>query len=578
MAGPQRLNFTVLPIPSENSLEITLRLKLQSDESVELALPTWIPGSYLIREFSRYLGEISATDPSGNDASFSRVDKARWRLTADAAGEYALRYNVFAHELTVRSPHVDDSHAFFNGANVFLYPTEQDAEFIVSLDSPPGWTTHAPLPQDADGRFITNDWDRLADTAFECGPHTLHSFKVSGVEHRLIFWGDDGVRVDYAKLVCDTRKIVEYHEQFFGSLPYDRYDFVFHITPDARGGLEHLYGTTLATPWAYFEDTEKYADLLTLITHEHFHAWNGKRIRPVELGPFDYQNENYSRGLWVVEGFTSYFDEYNTYRAGLIDREAYLKRLCESLDRLDATPGRRTQSIAEASYDAWIRLYRPDEDSVNRTVSYYLKGSIVSLLLDQTIRLRSGGQSSLTDVMKYLYKQFMRDAEGYDESRISSVVREVTGVDLHQEIDQWVYGATALPISETLAGLGLRRVAKDEPRVAALGVHANYGADGMKICAVLADGPNAKTKLQPGDVVVAVNGRRITSDNLSQLLSSNEDAASAEPRSAQLHVFRLGRLHEVPAKWDYAASKTTLELVDDVTDATRRLRDDWLPT
>lgn len=576
MAGPQRLIFNVRPVPAENSLAISLRLILQAGESIELALPTWIPGSYLIREFSRYLGELSAIGPEDEPVPMQRVDKARWRITARSAGEYAVSYSVFAHELTVRSPHVDSSHAFFNGANVFLYPPEREAEFAIELEEPIGWKTFAPLPVDDDGRFVTDDWDRLADTAFECGPHTLHSFEVSGVQHRLVFWGDEGVRIDYTKLVEHTRKIVEYHEQFFGSLPYDRYDFVFHVTPSARGGLEHLYGTTLATPWAYFEDEEKYADLLTLITHEHFHAWNGKRIRPVELGPFDYQNENYSKGLWVVEGFTSYFDEYNTYRAGLIDRDTYLQRLCESFDRLDAIPGRRMQSIADASYDAWIRLYRPDEDSVNRTVSYYLKGSIVSLLLDHSIRAKSGGDASLHDLMKHLYKQFMNDGLGYDEQSLAATIVDVTGVDIRAEIERWVYGTDELPIDEILVSLGLRRVPKGEAKTAILGVHASHGADGMSVRSVLADGPNADTDLQPGDVVIAVNGRKVTSDNLSQLLISASDEQSSESRAAQLHVFRLGRLHSVAAKWVYAPPKTTLELIDDITDATRRLRDAWL--
>lgn len=567
----RRLDYLVEPLPYDNRLRITLTFHAEAGQSLGLSIPTWIPGSYLIREFSRYLSELELIAPTNDGSStIQQLDKARWRIDAAESGEYSVIYSVFAHELTVRTPHVDDTHAFFNGANALLR-IEDATSFHISFNLPAGWETFVPLPTDDDGQYFTESYDRLADTAFECGPHDVVAFDVDGVPHRLVFWGDENVAIDKESLKTDVAKIVEFHHEQFGSLPYDRYDFLFHITPKARGGLEHLYSTTLATPWNYFEDPGKYPDLLTLIAHEHFHAWNGKRVRPAELGPFDYQNENYTRGLWVVEGFTSYFDEYNTYRTGLIDQEAYLERLARSLDRLEQIPGRNVQSIADASYDAWIRLYRPDEDTANRTVSYYLKGSIVSLLMDLTIRKRTQGRHCLDDVMKHLYKQFVKDGRGYDESQMAAVIETATGIDLSNEFRNWVYGTEELPINGTLSQFGLEREREAEDFDFKIGVRATHTDNGLEVETVLSNGPNVSTNLQPGDRIVAINGRQVKSDNFGMLLKT-----AASSGSVNAHLFRLGRLREVQLNVQQRAGASVLRHSESVDERVEELRRNWL--
>jgi predicted metalloprotease with PDZ domain len=572
MAGTdRRLDYLVEPLPYENRLRVTLTFNADADETLVLSLPTWIPGSYLIREFSRYLSEFDLVTPTGDSSStLQRLDKARWQLDTVEAGTYSVEYSVFAHELTVRTPHVDDTHAFFNGANALLHVAGAGS-FYVSFDLPANWEAFVPLPRDGERSFFANSYDRLADTAFECGPHDAVAFAVGDVPHRLVFWGDEDVAVDKERLRDDIVSIVEFHRNQFGSLPYERYDFLFHITPTARGGLEHLSSTTLATPWSYFEDPEKYPDLLTLIAHEHFHAWNGKRIRPRELGPFDYQNENYTRGLWVVEGFTSYFDEYNTFRAGLIDEEAYLERLAKSLDRLEQIPGRGVQSVADASYDAWIRLYRPDEDTLNRTVSYYLKGSLIALLIDLTIRERSQGRHRLDEVMKHLYKRFLKDGRGYDEAEMAGIIDQVTGVDLSREFQQWVYGTEELPLDDALTRFGLTRERESEDADFKIGVRGTHTDNGLEVETVLSSGPNTSANLQPGDRIVAINGRQVKSDNFGMLLKPG-DASGA----VNAHLFRLGRLREVELAIDERSGTSTLERAEPVDERTKELRKAWL--
>jgi predicted metalloprotease with PDZ domain len=343
---------------------------------VELAMAAWTPGSYLIREYARHVQDLAV---EGGRAV--KVAKDRWRIEgAPAGGELVVRYRVYGWDLTVRTNHIDDSHAFLNGAPTFLWIDALRAEPIeLAVEPPAGWSVTTAL---AGGptRFTARDLDELIDSPLHLGPGQVHAFTAAGKPVRLSVWGRadaDGSagRDRLPQLVADARAIVEAQARLFGGLPYDAYAFLLMLAPGAYGGLEHRASAALLGSPFHFSSKKSYDELLELVSHEHFHAWNVKRIRPRALGPFDYGRENYTRSLWVMEGLTSYYDRHTLRRAGLITVKRYLDRLLEDWQKLLAVPGRAKHSIEESSFDAWIKLYRPDENSINSTVSYYLKGS-----------------------------------------------------------------------------------------------------------------------------------------------------------------------------------------------------------
>jgi predicted metalloprotease with PDZ domain len=349
--------------------------------------------------------------------------------------------------------------------------------------------------------------------------------------------------------------------------------FVFHIASDLRGGLEHLDSTVLATPWRFFETDAGWLELLGLISHEHFHVWNVKRIRPSVLGPFDYQSENYTRSLWISEGATSYFDNLNCLRAGVMTRQQWLDALATDLTRYLDTPGRHAQSVAESSFDAWIRLYRPDENTSNRTVSYYLKGAIISLCLDLTIRARTAGGSSFDALLQQYWRQFLADGRGFDEDRVAEDIRTATGVDVGSELQHWVESPNDPPIAELLASHGIRLVSKPTAD-SALGFAFSSAPDGWRVSSVAAGGPAAGRALYPGDTIVAIDGRRATADGTRDWLLSRPAGTGYEA-----HLFRRDRLIAVCLQLGETIARTiSLEVVPAAAPAVKSLLDAWLPS
>ena len=548
-------------------------IEFDASDDVEMQLPSWTPGSYLLREFGRYAGEVDADDGDGERMRVTKTAKSTWKVHVPSPTRLRIGFDAYCHELTVRTPHIDGTHAFFVGTNLLpMIVGRADEELMLRIECPDDWTVFCPLESKDDG-WLAENYDILADTAVECGPHRSHELDIEGVPHRLIFWGDDRVRIDVPKLAEDVARIVEANAALFGGLPYERYDFVFHITATHRGGLEHLSSTTLATPWRYFDNEDDYLEMLGLIAHEHFHVWNGKRIRPSELGPFDYVNENYTRALWIVEGWTSYFDELQCVRAGVSTRERYLKEMGKSIDKLLAVPGRFEQSLAESSFDSWIRLYRPDENTNNRTVSYYLKGSIVGCMLDLSIRQQTSGERSLDDVMRKLWALYRADGAGYDEAAIAEIALDSTGVDIRPLLEKWVYGTADPDYRSILAthGILFSHAANEVPY---FGLEFENGGSFPTVARVLADGPGAGGELYPGDEIVAIDRRRATPANIISLLKR---CPTDEPVTT--HVLRRNELVKIRIRSSAPRpGKVQLEVDSNLRGSARRLLDAWLPS
>lgn len=538
-----------MPRPHSHLFEVQAHFPASGDEVI-VALPVWTPGSYLVREYSRHVQELQVLSITDQPLPFERLDKRSLRIKAGNK-VFRLHYKVYAHELTVRTSHLDGSHGYFNGATLFFYNEQLRArEHRVAIHAPQGWRTTCALPQQGVD-FIAADYDELVDSPFEIGPHTPLTFTAANVQHEVVLWGDP--QLDEKKLLNDLTKIVEIEAAMFGGLPMKRYVFFIYGTDKGRGGLEHKASTALLFPRTGFSANKGWEDFLTLAAHEYFHLWNVKRIKPRALVPFDYAQENYTQLLWAFEGGTSYYDNLLVRRAGLMGAARYLTRFGESLTALHQTPGRKLMPLVEASHLSWIKHYRPDENTGNTAISYYLKGEIVCALLDLTIRKATKDAKSYDDVLRAMWKKW-GDGSGVPEDGVERTATEVAGVDLAPFFDRALRGTSELDYA-VFSHVGLeakfrvRESPNDKggsaPRVKA-GEEKHRGWLGVltrgtaTIAAVLDGSPAMEAGLYPEDDILALDGLKVDGAGL---IARTEEKKPGD--RVRVTVFRRDRLTEV---------------------------------
>ncbi len=549
------ITYTIsMPAPHSHLFHVQIEMTRNETGDVLLSLPAWTPGSYMIREFARHVQEFQAAGDEGQPLPWRKVRKDGWLVAAGPATRVVVSYKVYAFDLTVRTSHLDGTHGYFNGANVFMYVHGHTREpLTLHVDPPVGWrvtTGLAPLPSDPAyphrASFQAADYDELVDCPVECGTHRLLSFTVDGVPHRIAIWGRGNE--DEARLLADTQRIVEVQRAMFGGLPYRDYTFILHLTDGRGGGLEHRNSATnMVDRWTFADQYERY---LSLTSHELFHAWNVKRLRPAALGPFDYQNENYTRLLWLMEGATSYYDDLLLVRAGLMSEERYLQKLADEIVQLQSQPGRRLQSLEQSSFDAWIKFYRPDENSINTSISYYLKGALVCWMFDMAIRARTNGERSFDDVMRYLYQRYPIEGPGIpEEGAVLAAIEAIGGADggLRDLYERYVVGVEELDYAAALAVVGLeprwqhRRPRPDGQPPAWLGVNWRKQGERTLVAAVRSDGPAYEAGVYADDELIAIDGWRVNEERLNQRLLERRPGDTV-----RLTLFRGDALIEVP--------------------------------
>src|SRR5216684_3470353 len=457
------ISFTVsMSKPWTHLLEVEMRVQipanLQVPNETDLVMPVWTPGSYLIREFERQVQDFAA-DANGRALDWTKVDKNTWRVKTGGARQWRATYRVYANELTVRTSELNSDHAFWNNATLLMYPDGHiNAPSTLRIVAPVGWKIATGLPAAAgqQNTFRAENFDILYDSPFEVSNFKELDFQVRGVAHRIVIDGEGNY--DPERLRTDVQKIVEAETAMFGGIPYHDYTFILHLRSNTGGGLEHLNSTALGFRRFGFADEDGYRRFQSLVAHEFFHLWNVKRIRPDALGPFDYNQENYTRLLWVAEGITEYYGNLMVRRAGLMSKEAYLNHLARQIEDFQNTPGREVMSVEEASFDAWIKYYRPDENSVNSQISYYDKGELLGLLLDLEIRRRTNNAKSLDDVMHYLFAEFFQKGRNYTPTDFQKACELMAGASLDDFFSRYVRGRDDLvPVyNEILVGAGLR--------------------------------------------------------------------------------------------------------------------------
>ena len=432
-----------------------------------VALPVWIPGSYMVREFAKNLQNLRATQ-GRRSVLVQQLDKATWQVDATPGKPLVLSYAVYALDNSVRTAWLDASRGFFNGTSLCLQVAGQETLphtlELVSTRATAAWHVATGLPTVATdtrgfGSYVADDYDALVDHPFELGHFWSGEFKVCGVPHRFVVAGA-APSFDGARLLADTQKICEAEIRFWhprGKPPHTNYVFMLNAVDDGYGGLEHRNSTALICTRRDLprvgdkRSSEGYTTLLGLISHEYFHTWNVKRLKPAAFAQFDYSRENYTHQLWFFEGFTSYYDDLLLRRAGLLDDAAYLRLLNKTINQVDQTPGRLVQSVAESSFDAWVKYYRQDENTPNATVSYYTKGALVALCLDLT--LRAEGTTDLDEVMRSLFKRCKGGP--MSEADLLDVLQLLAGRSLAPELAQWVHSTDTLPLQPLLERHGV---------------------------------------------------------------------------------------------------------------------------
>jgi len=596
---PLDISFTVgMSRPHTHMLEVDIEIKRSADGPAEesLMMPVWTPGSYLVREFERHVQDFAATNGAGQQLKWEKTNKNTWRVKTNGTRNWHATYRVYANELSVRTNELNSGHAYWNNAALLMYPEGQlTAASTVRVLAPDVWKVATGLPAVAGQRntFRAENFDVLYDSPFEVSNFKTIAFTVKGVPHRIVIDGEGNYDAD--RLKRDVQKIVEAEIEIMGGeVPYRDYTFILHLRSNAGGGLEHANSTSLGYPRFGFSDGSArttssspnpatagqpaYRSFLSLVSHEFFHLWNVKRLRPDALGPFDYNNENYTKLLWVAEGITDYYADVALRRAGLISEQDFLTAVARAFQQLQNTPGRLVQSVEESSFDTWVKFYRQDENSINSQVSYYDKGAILGLLLDLEIRNKSNNVKSLDDVLRHLYQDFFKKGRNYTPEDFQKTAEMMAGSSLDEFFSKYVRAREELDYNASLAAAGLKldrgvRSEGNKPvERAYFGADTAQEGDRLVVRRVYADSPAYDQGLNTGDQIIALNNMRVTREQF--------DARIAEKKPGDLinlTIFRFDDLSTLLIKLG-GRSEGTYRIVplENATQLQKKIYQSWL--
>ena len=579
------ISFTVsMPKPWTHLLEVEMQIQVPANLNVpnetNLIMPVWTPGSYFIREYARHVQDFSAVDGNGNALDWSKADKNTWRVVTRGARIWKVKYRVYANELSVRTSELNSDHAFWNNAALLMYPEGGVSKpSILRVVPANNWKVATGLPPvvGQPNTFRAENFDILYDSPVEVSNFKQIDFEVRGVPHRIVIDGEGNY--DPERMRAGVKKIVETEVSMYGGVPYHDYTFFLHLRSTAGGGLEHLNSAALEFRRFNFATDRGWLGFYGLVAHEFFHVWNVKRIRPDALGPFDYTKENYTRLLWVVEGMTDYYGNLTVRRAGLNSDSGYLDSLAKRIQDFQDTPGRLEMSAEEASFNSWIKEYRPDENSVNTAISYYDKGELLGLLLDLEIRRRSNNARSLDDVMRALFADFFGKGRNYTPADFQKVCESMAGASLEEFFARYVRGHEELPYNQFFSAAGLRLeqmgVPAGEakaPLKAFLGADFDERNDMVLIESVRAGGPAYEQGLNAKDQIIALDGARVNKDTFDAWIAARHPGDIVHLtvfRNDDLRTFdiKLGGQLDEPFKLAQLAS---------VNDQQKRLYQSWL--
>ena len=553
-----------LSMPQPNSHYFAVKIDVQENTAAaqEFKLPVWTPGSYLVREFSKNLNQVRAIDAQGKELTVKKKAKNAWEVQCNGAASYTVFYEVYAFELSVRTSYLDNTHGFVAGAGVFMYTEETRNQLGVLKIYPHASfkkVSTALAPADFKSEpgcqsFVFKDYDQLVDSPIEIGNQQEFSFMAAGVRHRVAMCGEANYNI--AELQRDMAKVVESATAVFGSNPNQDYLFIVHNVTDGQGGLEHLNSCVLSVSrWTY--TGSNYLGFINLVAHEYFHLWNVKRIRPIELGPFNYDQECYTSLLWVMEGITSYYDELLLLRAGFYTKADFLNKLQSQINYVEGSPGSRVQPVAHASFDAWIKAYRPNENSSNTTMTYYSRGAVIGAVLDAYLIQRSKGKQSLDGFMQLLYQKYDLDLKrGFSETEFEQELANYCGEDMHAFFTQYVNGTAIIPYQKYFEPMGLK-VTDQTSTLTNFGAALEPG-EVLKVRTVRSGSAAEDAGISVGDEILACDGFRIDKAGLENKYNNLQPGVSME-----LLLARDGKLFSTKCVMKtYAKPQFSLQIKD----------------
>ncbi|ASJ76457.1 M61 family metallopeptidase [Granulosicoccus antarcticus] len=598
------INYTVsISNAAAHLIDVRLDVAQPDPEGQVLRLPNWIPGSYMIRDFSRNIVSVMASQ-GVEPITLTKLDKSTWQAPPGLTS-LSVEYRIYAWDLSVRSAHVDNTHAFFNGTSIFLCVQGQDQEAQqVRFERPVHEaaqlfqlaTTLKAIDTDTDGYglYQAQNYDELIDHPVEQGTFKRLHFDACGIPHEIILTG--ACHFDEQRVIDDLTRICEHEIRFFGEpAPVDRYLFMVMVVGEGYGGLEHRASTALMITRENLPvigesaTSDLYLNFLGLCSHEYFHTWNVKRIKPARFVPFELNQESYTELLWFFEGMTSYYDDLVLVRAGLIDEERYLQLVANTLTRIQRGPGRLTQTVTASSFDAWHKFYKQDENSPNAIVSYYAKGALIALCLDALLRKHSQDEVTLDTLMRKLWDRWLESGKGLEEDEPQKLASQLLGQDLSGFFNRVLYTTDELPVAEALLSLGIKldwrarnsatdtgnvtrsgaqnADASDQSKAAVdakatvqpwLGANFDDAPGGVKLLQVFSGGSAEKAGMAAGDILIAMNGLSVNKADV-----ANHLARHANLGEISIHFFRLGQLHNAQLALEPAPEDTSmLEIVD----------------
>lgn len=560
--------------PYTHYFEVTTKVTGLQKDYIDFQMPVWAPGSYLVRDFPKNVDFFHAYNGKGKELKFEKINKYTWRVYSNNSDEVKLNYDIYAFEVSVRTSFLDSSHGYLNGSSVFMYiDGMKDLPSTLSVTPYKEWEKVSTGLEPVAGKkftFYSPNYDILADSPIEIGNQDVFEFDAAGVKHYVVMYGKGNYNVDTLKKYM--AQIVEEETKVVGENPNKHYTFIVHNLERGTGGLEHLSSTTLeVNRWTY-SPRNKLMRFLGTMSHEYFHLWNVKRIRPMALGPFDYEKENYTRLLWEMEGVTSYYGSLVLRRAGIIDIKSYLNRVAGGISYIEGTPGRDVQSPAESSFDTWIKQYQPNENSNNTTLSYYASGAVLGMLLDLEIIHNTKGKKSYDDVLKYLYNEYYKKlGRGFTDKEYKEAVEKVAGENLDQFFDDYVYSTKEIDYNKYFAYAGLELIDK--------GADENYFGvrtkedNGKLLVRSVESGTSAYDGgINANDEIIALDNYRVDKENLKIIFDQFEAGDTLKVTVARDNIIKdinvtLQKHH------DY---KYNLEKLENPTEDQQMVYNKWL--
>ncbi|MEO8209996.1 MAG: PDZ domain-containing protein [bacterium] len=559
--------------PYTHYCEVEISLSDPDQDTIVFSMPVWTPGSYLIREFSKNVENVTANNSKDEKLPVEKINKNSWSISAKNQRDVKLKYKVYCNDFTVRTSAINSEHAFISNAGVFMMARGfEDKKCVLNINLPDEWKKISTgLTNESENIYSAENYDIFIDSPIEIGNQNILEFDIKEVKHYISLSGKGNYKDEL--LIKDFKKIAEEEIKLFGGeIPYKNYTFIIHLVQKGGGGLEHLNSFVgQANRWI-FNDEKLYKKFLALVSHEFFHLWNVKRIRPSALGPFDYNNENYTKSLWIAEGWTSFYDNLILRRTEILDNQEYFNFLDIGINDIMKFKGRFNQSLTESSFDTWIKFYRKDENYNNSQVSYYTKGALVALMLDIEIIKNTNAEKSLDDALRILYEDYKKDnSKGYTEERVMEICEFVCGKNLSSFWEKYITGAEELPLGSYLNDCGLKLVNENDSAQTVLDIETKED-NGKYIVTKVFDGGSAyESGINSNDEIIAVNGVRMDLSLMSNFLKGY-----SEGDELKILISRTGIINEIKVKLLKPIPKYKIVEIENKSAEQQKNLDKWL--